>query len=139
MLAEKSYSPFLLEKQASVWGMNHFSAYLQGQHFTPFTDHWPLERVSRVHTKMLNQLQKAILQFNFKMLGSEMPADFLSRNVVNTISFKNKDLGQGQAKDEKLKALYNFLMTSHILDTMLELYRFIKMYQVDSFIKDGLL
>jgi len=142
MSAEKNYSPFLLEMQASVWGMNHFSAYLKGRHFTLYTDHRPLEKLGAVHTKTLNRLQEAMLEFDFETVykkGSEMSADFLSQNVVNTISFKNEDLRQGQSKDKKLRALYNFLMNSTLPDPITDLYRFIKMYQADSFVEDGLI
>ena len=56
-----------------------------------FTDHQPLEKLGKVHTKTLNRLQEAMLTFDFEIVykkGSEMPADFLSRNmVVDSISF----------------------------------------------------
>ena len=138
--AEKNYTPFLLEMQASLWGMKHFEAYLRGRHFTLFTDHRPLEKLGAVHNKTLNRLQEAMLEFDFEIVykkGSEMPADFLSRNVVNAIS--TKDLRSGQKDDPKLRALYEFLIAGHIPDTNSELYRFVKMYQGDSFVEDGLL
>ena len=83
-----------------------------------------------------------MLEFDFETVykkGSEMPADFLSRNVVNAISFKNEDLRQGQSKDKKLRALYDFLMNGTLPDPITDLYRFIKMYQADSFVEDGLI
>ena len=40
---EKNYTPFLLEMQAAIWGMDHFSTYLRGRHFTLYSDHKPLE------------------------------------------------------------------------------------------------
>ena len=140
--AEKNYSPFLLEMQASVWGMNHFDTYLRGRHFTLFTDHRPLEKLGAVHTKTLNRLQEAMLEFDFETVykkGSEMPADFLSRNVVNAISFSNKDLKEGQQQDPKLVALYDYLMTGRIPDQHSDLYSFVKLYERDSFVEDGLL
>jgi hypothetical protein len=39
---ECNYTPFLLEMQAAIWDMDHFSTYLQGRKFTPITDHRPL-------------------------------------------------------------------------------------------------
>ena len=49
--------------------------------------------------------------------GSEMPADFLSRNVVNALSFKNRDLKTGQKQDPALKSLYDFLISGTIPNT----------------------
>ena len=40
---EKNYSPFLLEMQAAVWGMDYFQEHLRGKRFILFTDHKPLE------------------------------------------------------------------------------------------------
>jgi RNase H-like domain found in reverse transcriptase len=51
---ECNYAPFLLEMRAAIWGMDHFSTYIQGQKFTLVTDHRPLEKLGKVHTKMLN-------------------------------------------------------------------------------------
>ena len=89
---EKNYTPFLLEMQAAVWAMDHFDTYLKGRPFTLFTDHRPLEKLGKVHTKTLNRLQEAMLAYDFEITykkGSEMPADFLSRNAINSISFEN--------------------------------------------------
>ncbi len=36
---ECNYTPFLLEMQAAIWGMDHFSTYLRGHKFTLITDH----------------------------------------------------------------------------------------------------
>ena len=86
---EKNYSPFLLEMQAAVWAMEHFHTHLLGRRFTLFTDHKPLEKLNTVHTKTLNRLQLKANEFTFDIKykkGAEMPADFLSRNVVNAIT-----------------------------------------------------
>jgi hypothetical protein len=40
--------------------------------------------------------------------GSEMPADYLSRNLVNTISWDSSTLQQAQNADPLLKALKTF-------------------------------
>jgi hypothetical protein len=50
---ECNYTPFLLEMQAAIWGMEHFSTYLRGRKFTLYTDHRPLEKLGKVHTKTL--------------------------------------------------------------------------------------
>jgi hypothetical protein len=36
---ECNYTPFLLEMQAAIWGMDHFTTYLRGRKFTLITDH----------------------------------------------------------------------------------------------------
>ena len=91
---EKNHAPFLLEMAASVWGMEHFSVYLRGRHFVLYTDHKPLVNLGSVHTKTLTQIQEAMLNFDFEIMyqkGSEMPADFLSRNVVDMVNFMTDD------------------------------------------------
>ena len=128
--------------QAAVWAMDHFDTYLKGRPFTLFTDHRPLEKLGKVHTKTLNRLQEAMLAYDFEITykkGSEMPADFLSRNAINSISFENQDLRTGQKQDPALRALYDFLIAGTIPDTRSEQYRFVKMMQSDSFVDDGLL
>jgi hypothetical protein len=42
---ECNYKPFLLEMQAAIWGMDHFTMYLRGRKFTLITDHRPLEKL----------------------------------------------------------------------------------------------
>ena len=39
---EKNYTPFLLETQGALWGIEHFQYYLNGRPFLLFTDHKPL-------------------------------------------------------------------------------------------------
>ncbi|MGV0994312.1 MAG: reverse transcriptase domain-containing protein, partial [Mycobacterium sp.] len=100
---EKNYAPFLLEMSASVWAMEHYSVYLRGKHFILYTDHKPLIKLGAVHNKTLNRMQEAMLQYDFEIIyqkGSEMPADFLSRNVVNVINVSNDEWRKIQ-KDEK--------------------------------------
>ncbi len=78
---EKNYTPFLAKMTACCWGIEHFSVYLKGRKFTLYTDHKPLEKLSTVHTKMLNRLQQIMSDHDFIIQhkkGSEMPADFLS-------------------------------------------------------------
>ena len=110
---EKNYTPFLLEMQAAIWAMDHFSTYLIGRHFTLYTDHKPLEKLGKVHTRTFNRLQEIMNTFDFEIMykkGSEMPADFLSRNVVASINLGNEELAQQQQQDEFLAALRNFLL-----------------------------
>jgi hypothetical protein len=109
---EKNYTPFLLEMQAALWGMDHFGAYLKGRHFTLFTDHKPLEKLEKRHTRTLNRLQEAMNIFDFEVVykkGSEMPTDFLSRNIT-VLSWDSRELANEQEKDPLIKAMKNFLL-----------------------------
>ena len=82
---EKNYSAFLLELAAAAWAIDHFSVYLRGKHFELFTDHKPLETLSKVHKKTLNRLQEQMLDYdftiNYRRGSSNTVADALSRNV----------------------------------------------------------
>ncbi len=53
---------------AAIWGMEHFATFLQGQKFTLMTDHLPLEKLAKVHTKMLNRLQEIMNTFDFDIV-----------------------------------------------------------------------
>ena len=100
---EKNYTPFLVEMAAMVWGMEHFDTYLRGRHFTVFTDHKPLETSGKKHERTLNRIKEAFMTWDFEIKykkGTEMPADFLSRNVVESIEISDKDLATLQDEDE---------------------------------------
>ena len=139
---EKNYTPFLLEMQAALWAMDHFHVYLKGHHFTLMTDHKPLETMGTIHTKTLNRLQEAmntIYSFNIVYKkGAEMPADFLSRQAIDSISWENNSLKQAQQNDPMLQAIINFLY-NRILPTTSVLQGLVKMYANDCFMENGLL
>jgi hypothetical protein len=64
------------------------------------TDHRPLKKLDKVHTKMLNQLQRVMNTFDFDIIyqkGSEMPADYLPRNFINAILWDALTLQQTQS------------------------------------------
>jgi len=110
---EKNYTPFLLEMQAAIFGMETFEVHLRGRHFKLFTDHKPLEKLGKVHTKTLNRLQQMMNLFSFEIIynkGDEMPADFLSRNAVDAINFDLTSFAQEQNKDEILCNLRLYLL-----------------------------
>ena len=84
---ENNYSPSLLEMDAVVWAMEYYQEHLRGRHFIVYTDHKSLESMGTLHTKTLNRLTLAMLDFDFEIRykkGSEMPADFLSRSYRDT-------------------------------------------------------
>ena len=87
---EQNYSAYLLEAAASSWAIDHYSVFLRGRPFTLFTDHKPLESLSKIHTKTLNRLQQQMLEYDFDIRYKEgktnVIADALSRNTVDEIN-----------------------------------------------------
>jgi hypothetical protein len=74
---EKNYSLFLLKMDAVVWAMEYYQEHLRGRRFILYTDPKPLESLGTLHTKMMNRLQLAMMDFDFEIRykkGSEMPA-----------------------------------------------------------------
>jgi hypothetical protein len=110
---EKNYTSLLLEMQAAIWAMEYFLTYLSGRNFTLYTDHKPIEKVGKVHTRTLHGLQELLNTFDFEIIykkGSEMPEDFLSCNAVNSIDLQHKELAQHQQQDAFLQKLRQFLL-----------------------------
>ena len=110
---ECNYTPFLIEMQAGIWGMEHFAVYLKGRPFTLFSDHKPLEKLGKVHTKTFNRLQEAMNQFNSQVTyqkGKELPADFLSRNVIASVLSDLPSMATEQMKDPVIKSFKDFLI-----------------------------
>ena len=139
---EKNYTPFLLEMQAALWAMDHFHVYLKGNHFTLMTDHKPMETMGTIHTKTLNRLQEAMnTEFSFSIVykkGSEMPADFLSRNAIDSITWENNTLQEEQRKDPITEALINFLYNRQLPSTTV-MQGLVKLYANDCFMENDLL
>ena len=138
---EKNYTPFLLEMQAAIWGMEHFQVNLKGRHFVLFTDHKPLEKLGKVHTKTLNRLQEAMNTFDFEIVykkGSEMPADFLSRNVVESIEQDHHSLAHQQDMDEITSTIKQFLI-NRIIPNSDHLQKLIKLHAQDCFVENNIL
>jgi hypothetical protein len=110
---EKNYTPFLLEMQATIWAMEHFSTYLIGRHFMLYTDHKPMEKLGKVHTHTFHRLQELMNTFDFEIMykkGSKMLADFLCQNAVNSSNLQNEELSHHQQQDEFLLQLQNFIL-----------------------------
>jgi transposase InsO family protein len=136
---EKNYTPFLLEMQAAIFGMETFDVYLRGRKFLLFTDHKPLEKLGKVHSKTLNRLQQMMTSFDFEIIykkGSEMPADFLSRNAVDAIGLDLKSYSLEQDKDEFLRALRLYLLNRNLPENE-NLARLVLRTADDCFVQNG--
>jgi hypothetical protein len=97
---------------AMIWAMEHFETNLRGRHFTVFTDHKPLETSGKKHERTLNRIKEAFMTWDFEIKykkGCEMPADFLSRNVVESIQISDEDLATLQDKDHYCSSIKNLL------------------------------
>ena len=83
---EENYQPYLLELAAAAWAIDYFHVYLKGRPFKLYTDHKPLEAMSKLHQKTMNRLQQQLLEYDFTVnyiKGSDnSAADALSRNVA---------------------------------------------------------
>jgi hypothetical protein len=120
---EKNYSPYLLEMQAAIWGMDFYNTYLRGKHFVLYTDHKPLEKLGLLHKKTLNRLQIAMNEFDFEIQykkGVQMPADYLSRlnferldEYAASIDPFTPDLHSLQKKDPELIKIQYYLENNH--------------------------
>ena len=104
--------------QAAVWGMSFYNEYLRGNQFVLYTDHKPLEKLGHLHTKTLNRLQQAMLEYDFTIQykkGINMPADFLSRSKIEEVAAIDPftpSLMHEQGQDPDMIALHKFHTTS---------------------------
>ena len=74
-----------------------------------------------MQTKTLNRLQEAMGRYNFEIMfkkGSEMPTDYLSRNVVAAVNWEQNELIQVQSQDNLIRALKNFLLNKELPQDM---------------------
>jgi hypothetical protein len=110
---EKNYSIYLLELTAATFGIQHFDVYLRGKHFSLYTDHRPLEKLSKVHTRTLNRLQQLMLEYDFQIFykpGKDHPVpDFLSRNPISSVDILPAELYKLQQQDELISKLIHDL------------------------------
>jgi hypothetical protein len=106
---EKNYPAFLLEKAAACWGIDYFDTYLTPpKQFTLCTDHRPLETMSTVHKKTLNNMQLLMLKFNFVIEYKEgwrnTVADALSRTHAAVLICVVMRSGKRTAEDNSVPA-----------------------------------
>jgi len=119
--------------------METFEVHLKGRHFKLFTDHKPLEKLGKVHTKTLNQLQQMINLFSLEVIykkGDEMPANVLSRNAVDAINFDLSTYAKEQNKDDILRSLGLYLLNKVLPENNQQAQLVYKMSQ-DCFVLDG--
>ena len=57
---ECNFTPFLLEMQAGIWGMEHFAVYLKGSPFTLYSDYKPLEKLGKVHFSSTSRSNESV-------------------------------------------------------------------------------
>jgi len=115
---EKNYSAYLLELAAAAWAIDNFSVYLRGRRFTLYTDHKPLENLSKIHTKTLNRLQQQLLEYDFDIRYKEgkqnVVADALSRNTIASLHDESGNMVLAQRKDPFCYKLKIFLETGFV-------------------------
>jgi hypothetical protein len=86
--SERNYATIEKECLAIVWGVQKFQQYLYGRTFTVQTDHRPLQYLQEAKSTNSRLMRWALLLQPFSVIvenipGKEnVPADFLSRNVV---------------------------------------------------------
>jgi len=122
--------------------MEYFAKYLKGQHFLLYTDHKPLLKLGMAHTNVLNRLQEAMLHYDFEIVyqkGSEMPADFLSRNVVNRIQMDNKQWQQEQDNEEWIVQLRKWILNKEKPSNYVAMQFTDKYWEDKLFVENGLL
>jgi transposase InsO family protein len=138
---EKNYTPYLLEMQACVWGIEHFCNYLRGRHFILYTDHKPLEPLGKVHTRTFNRLQELMTHYDFEICykkGEEMPADFISRHAINSVSWDTNHLKEQQDQDPFLLQVKRFLLNRELPNGVRE-QQFLKFVANDCFVENDIL
>ena len=161
---EENYQPYLLELAAAVWAIDHFHVYLRGRRFALYTDHKPLEHMSKIHQKTLNRLQQQLLEYDFTVnyiKGSDnSAADALSRNVaaviehrrmlpvnlrddkqvshfIESLSDSSGSLLEAQRRDPFIKDVFTHLNGETVTTNQEQYAKKVKRIAQDSLLKDG--
>ena len=116
---ENNYSAYLLERQAAIWAIEHFSVYLKGKQFTLLTDHKPLEALNTRQQKTLNRLQELLCEYQFKVKYREgtlnTVPDALSRNAIDEIvAFPTMGLTKTQLRTTQRTDTYIQLVLQYL-------------------------
>ena len=101
---EENYPAYLLEMLAVTFGCEHYHHYLYGQKkFVVYSDHRPLSKLNKVHTKTQGRLKEMLLDYNYEIVyrrgEDQEAADFLSRNALDEVTAS--EMAQ---EDEPLKS-----------------------------------
>jgi hypothetical protein len=117
---------FVLEQKAVLWACKNFKPYLQGRHFTIFSDHHPNSVLNRTHGNVISRVQSELQEFQpftVKYLpGPQMPADFLSRpprqlnsmDLTSEINVTWEQILRLQTEDQNCKSLACYLKFKQI-------------------------
>ena len=66
---EENYPAYLLELLAVTFGWEHYHHYLYGQKkFIVYSDHRPLSKLNKVHTKTQGRLKEMLLEYNYEIV-----------------------------------------------------------------------
>jgi hypothetical protein len=91
--------------------------------------------------KTLNCLQEPMQKFQFQIIckkGSEMPTNYLSRNLVHSIGWQNSQIQHKHETDPLIRTLWDHLQLQHVPvnDQLHQLFLF---FAMDSFIQGQLI
>ena len=108
---EENYPAYLLELLAVTFGCEHYHHNLYGQKkFIVYSDHRPLSKLNKVHTKTQGRLREMLLDYNYEIVyrpgEDQEAADFLSRNAVDEIQAEEAE--DAEDAEEPRKKNLNF-------------------------------
>ena len=103
---EENYPAYLLELLAVTFGCEHYHHYLYGQKkFIVYSDHRPLSKLNKVHTKTQGRLREMLLEYNYEIVyrpgEDQEAADFLSRNAVYEIQAEETEEAEDAEESRK--------------------------------------
>jgi Integrase zinc binding domain/Integrase core domain len=137
---------FCLKSKPPFGGMDHFGTYLRERKFTLVTDHRPLEKLGKVHTKTKNRLQDVMNTYDLTLFTKKevkMPADNLSRNLANLSTHQEISPGTPRHYNRPkirppVKALKSFLLNKELPNDA-KCRSLISLFTNDCFIKDDII
>ena len=117
---KENYPAYLLEMLTVTFGCKHYHHYLYGQKkFMVYSDHRPLSKLNKVHTKTQGLLKEMLLDYNYEIVyrqgEDQEAAHFLFRNAIDELttsdtiddtkiqSHKNLDFGDYSREEIRAK------------------------------------
>ena len=99
---EENYPAYLFKLLAVTFGCEHYHHYLYGQEkFIVYSDHRPLSKLNKVHTKTQGRLKEMLLDYNYEIVyrpgEDQEAADFLLRNAIDEI--QTEDVKEAKEKN----------------------------------------